>query len=180
MVTMQILSDGANSNLVNEDQRNEEIGSIRQLKEQVTSLKQLASEKRRHRRVVKTKAATKLTKEKLIGQLGHYISGNALKFVAAQLRLSGSKRQGYRWSDDEKTFASQMYHASPKCYKLLRRAFALPSRATLHRLLRNLAMKPGFNEGILDALKIKVDHMKDNSKICSLVFDEMPIKEGIH
>ena len=129
---MQILSDSANSNLVNEDQRNEEIGSIRQLKEQVTSLKQqLASEKRRRRRVVSTKAATKLTKDKLIGQLGHYISGNALKFVAAQLRLSGTKRQGYRWSDDEKTFALQMYHASPKCYKLLRRVFALPFQGNI-------------------------------------------------
>jgi hypothetical protein len=83
--------------------------------------------------------------------------------------LSGVKRQGFRWTADEKRFALQMYYASPKCYRLLRKVFALPSLATLKRLLQNLGMQPGFNQGILDALKVKVGHMEDKDKICSLI-----------
>ena len=153
---------------------------VKHLKEQLANMKkELTNEKRKGRKRVNTSKVTIRSKAKLIADIGNFLSGNALKFVAAQIRLSGTRRLGYRWTKEEKSFALQMYHASPKCYRLLRKVFALPSLTTLRRLLRDLNMQPGFNQGVLDALKLKVSRMDDNSRICTILFDEISIKENV-
>ncbi|CAL1300965.1 unnamed protein product [Larinioides sclopetarius] len=41
--------------------------------------------------------------------------------------------KGRRWSAKEKSFALQTYLHSPSAYRILRKYFAFPSKATLHR-----------------------------------------------
>ena len=107
------------------------------------------------------------------------MSESSLKFFASQIRLACVRRQGFRWSDEAKASALKIYYASPKCYRLLKKVFALPSLATLRRFLQNVPIEPGFNQVILDALKIKVGQMKEHMRICSLVFDEMSIRQFV-
>ena len=64
---------------------------------------------------------------------------------------------------------------SPKEYRLFRKIFAAPSRKTLTNLLRKIPFKPGINKTIMDSLKQKINKMKLNDKLCSIVFDEMQL-----
>ncbi|GBM70908.1 hypothetical protein AVEN_238067-1 [Araneus ventricosus] len=54
-------------------------------------------------------------------------------FVTSQLRMQCKKSKGRRWSAKEKSFALQIYLHSPSAYKLLKKYFAFPTKATLHR-----------------------------------------------
>ena len=118
-------------------------------------------------------------KDDVIAKVGQYLSGNQLRFVASQIRMAGRKAKGFRWTKQDKTFALQLYHSSPKCYRLLRKVFSLPSIKTLGLLLRQINMSPGFNPAILDSLKMKVSHMSEKAKLCCMFYDEMAIKEYV-
>ena len=93
--------------------------------------------------------------------------------------MSGRKKQGYRWSASDKALAISLYTSSPKCYRLMRKMIKLPSPSTLKRSLQDLNIYPGFNDDVINALKLKVDNLPDTSKDCVLLFDEMAIKEGL-
>jgi hypothetical protein len=55
----------------------------------------------------------------------------------------------------------------------------LPSVSTLRRTVSAIDVKPGFNDNILEALKHKVQAMSPNAALCTVVFDEMSIKETL-
>ena len=38
---------------------------------------------------------------------------------------------------------------------------------------------PGFNDGVFDALKLKVENMDPKDRCVSLIFDEMALKSGL-
>ena len=42
-----------------------------------------------------------------------------------------------------------------------------------------VAVYPGFNQNIMDALKMKFANTPPNNKLVALVIDEMSIKEGV-
>ena len=76
-------------------------------------------------------------------------------------------------------FASFLYLASPKCYSMLRKVFILPGLSTLKLCMRNVDIIPGFHTAIFDGLRLKAEHMANESKLCAIIFDEICIKENL-
>ena len=127
------------------------------------------------------KAAQKkaTTKADAIAAISQFVSGTALELLKTQIMLSGRNRQEHRYSEEFKMFAMSLYHASPKCYKMLKKTLALPGISTLKSYLKRVDIKPGFHVNIFDALRCKAEHMSTHSKLCAKLFDEMSIKERV-
>lgn len=84
---------------------------------------------------LKKKLYEKRTSSRFLGQLQAKLADKPqlYNFVTSQLRMQCKDSKGRRWSAKEKTFALQIYLHSPSAYQLLRKYFAFPSKATLHR-----------------------------------------------
>lgn len=80
---------------------------------------------------------------------------------------------------DDKLFALSLMKQSPKCYRLLRKVFALASRRTLVDLLNKLPFVCGINPQIIKALRGCVEKMDPLDRTCSLIFDEMSLQPGL-
>ena len=120
---------------------------------------------------------SKKSEQYAIDLVSNYLSGTALEFFKTQIALSGRRPRGNRWSEKSKMFALSLFYISPKCYRLLKKIFSLPCVKTLKKWVRNLDIKAGFHQSILNGLKIKSASMSERSKLCAVVFDEMTIKE---
>ena len=106
-------------------------------------------------------------------------SGPALRLVQTQLKMSSRKTKGFRWNTKDKGIALTLLHSCPKAYSILSKIFSLPSVKTLKRCMANIKICPGFNEIMIEAFKIKVNSMSDKDKLCSVVMDEISIKESL-
>ena len=73
-----------------------------------------------------------------------------------------------------------MYH-SPQAFKTLRRVFSLPARSTILMFLEKSfrSLEPGFSNKVMALLKMRVDTMTKLERNCSLVFDEMSLKQHL-
>lgn len=120
-----------------------------------------------------------LNKKDILDNLERFLEGPSLSFIKIQLEMSGRKKKGFRWSDTMKALAVTLFHTSPKCYRLLQKLFNLPSVSTLKKIMKDINIHAGFSEPILQGLKNKVDTMNETDKICSIVFDEMTLKENL-
>ena len=45
--------------------------------------------------------------------------------------------------------------------------------------MRNFDIKPGFHQAVFDGLRFKFANMSEQDRLCSLVFDEMAIKQKL-
>lgn len=126
-----------------------------------------------------TKASQQRKIEHLQKLLSEFLSGQKLDFVMSQVRCALKKAKGRRWTYKDKALALSLLHSSPKTYRLLRRIFDLPSVATLKLAMKNIDVRPGFNDVILQALGKKLANRPTSAKIVTLVIDEMAIKEGL-
>lgn len=131
----------------------------------------------------KQHSAPKLTrsqrKANLIKELHYFLPKPAANFVETQVRLADKPRRGRRWTEEDKTIALSLYHSSRKAYTLLGKIFVLPSLSTLKKNVQNVKIYPEFNENILRSLAQKVQAVPENSQLCTVVFDEMCIKEKV-
>jgi len=109
----------------------------------------------------------------------HGVRGTALDFIMHQVSLARKSKFGRRWSSKLRKLALSLFHSSPKTYRLLNKVFYLPSISTLKRILKNINIQTGFSSALLEAFKAKVQTMSPTDKLCSLVFDEMIIKEAV-
>lgn len=80
-----------------------------------------------------------------------------------------------RFTKEEKIMALSLYKMGPKAYRWLSKIFVLPSPVTLSRMISRASLKPGINENIFDQLKRKVEKMKHDHRLCTLIFDEMAL-----
>lgn len=48
----------------------------------------------------------------------------------------------------------------------------------IKKWLSGIDVQPGFSTAVMEALEKKVRHMDPMDRYCSIVFDEMSIKEG--
>lgn len=108
-----------------------------------------------------------------------HMSPTAKTFCQMQVSQSRKKKQGRRFTIDEKILALSIYKPSPKAYRLLSRLCVLPSRKTLQTLLHKVNLKPGINNFIFDNLRNRLRTMPEKHKLCCLIFDEMAISPGI-
>lgn len=70
-------------------------------------------------------------------------------FILSQIKWQNIKPRGRRFSLNEKILAVSLMKQSGKCYRLLSRIFALPSRNTLLKLLSKLTFTTGINEQVI-------------------------------
>ncbi|KAJ8913287.1 hypothetical protein NQ315_010953 [Exocentrus adspersus] len=97
-------------------------------------------------------------------------------FLISQLRCAKREPRGRRWTVDEKVVALALYKRSPKCYNLLRKIVAMPSRRTLLSLLEKIPFSAGINKHLFKHIN---DNLKsDEDRCCVLLFDEMDIMEN--
>lgn len=119
------------------------------------------------------------SKKKCVELLSRHLTGPALQFVTTQVMLSNRKVMGLRWLAKDKALALSLYHASPKCYRVLGKIFQLPTKQTLCRLLRSVEVYPGFPTQILNAFREKVKSLELSDKKCAILFDEMSLKSAV-
>ena len=100
---------------------------------------------------------------------------NLKDFLLCQLEPD-KKLRGKRYKCDEKMFALSLWHSSPKCYRLLRTTFSLPSICTLRRSIKMIDMRPGFHERIFESIREKVETFTKKESLVAIAFDEMSIK----
>ncbi|GBL55796.1 hypothetical protein AVEN_58620-1 [Araneus ventricosus] len=126
---------------------------------------------------LKKKLYEKRTSSRFLGQLQAKLADKPqlYNFVTSQLRMQCKDSKGRRWSAKEKTFALQIYLHSPSAYQLLRKYFAFPSKATLHRYTYNIAKSPGFCKNLVKCLKSQTSRMSESNRLCVLLLDEMSI-----
>lgn len=82
------------------------------------------------------------------------------------------------FSKAEQNFALSLFYKSPSAYKFLRnnKEINLPGMSTIRRWIGNSKFRPGFNVGIFRQLKRKCESMSKEELYCTLIFDEMKIK----
>lgn len=107
------------------------------------------------------------------------VNKTTFKFICSQIKLQGVICKGRRFSEDDKLLALSIMKKSPKCYKLLRKIFALPSSRTIQRLLKNIPVNQGICPFLFNTLKGAVQSLKPIDRYCCLMFDEMSIDSGL-
>lgn len=108
-----------------------------------------------------------------------YLPANLSRFVKAQADIHKRKPQGSRYDNKYKEFALSLYFTSQKTYRLLSKTFVLPTIKSLQRMTQLLDFKPGFNDFVFEALKLKLKSLSNKELICSLCFDEMALKTNL-
>lgn len=95
-----------------------------------------------------------------------------------KMQVSRKKKTTKTWATDEKNLALSIFYKSPSTYKFLRisKNINLPAESSLKRWIGNSKFKTGFNPNVFKQLKIKADTMDEQERYCTLVFDEMKIK----
>lgn len=83
-----------------------------------------------------------------------------------------------------RAFALTLHFYSPSAYNYVRKTFnkCLPHPSTIRKWYSVINGSPGITSESLDAIKIKVQEMKNKNSnlVCGLIMDEMAIRSGVH
>ena len=102
-------------------------------------------------------------------------------FICKQIEFSVKDPRGRRWSPQDKCMALNIYLQSKAAYLTLKQYFAFPCINTLKTSVGNVAKDVGFCPILKKAFQQKVEKMENETdKFCTLVFDEMSIKNKLH
>ncbi len=151
---------------------------IRALKSQVSKLR--AKVKQLQRPKVSKGQKELAEKELVTEELHRLLPAKAYAFVSTQLRMSQRKCQSYRWTTQDKSFFLSLWHASPKCYRLLCKIFSMPSIRTMQKTFQAVDFKTGFNSNILSTMRKAMETTKPIDKLCAIITDEMSLKRPVH
>ena len=120
------------------------------------------------------------TVEEIMSVVGEHIDPRFHKLTSSQIRLFKSHKHGRRYNDEDKVRAISLYYQSPKAYKYINEKwFFLPHQRTVNRWLQGMTFQPGFNNDIFDLMKERVSKMSRSERVCSLLLDEVSLKEGL-
>ena len=108
-----------------------------------------------------------------------YLPQDTVHFIERQIILQHSAKKGRRYATSDKMLDLSVFDQSQKAYRILSKLFALPSKRTLQKYMQNTNIMPGFNDGVFDALKLKVENMDPKDRCVSLIFDEMALKSAL-
>ena len=110
--------------------------------------------------------------------LNHFCD-SMLKHIQAEIVKSQFVEKKVKWSTNMKIIAINLYYASPKGYKNLRRYLRLPSISVLRGYVKNYIVKPGISPHILASLRKVVGQWPEKDKCVSLLIDELSLKERV-
>jgi hypothetical protein len=117
--------------------------------------------------------------ESLIVNLGEYLKGECLTFVAHQLRKAYREPKGRRYSLEIRLIALLLYNSGPKAHKHLAKIFSLPSKISSSKWLMTMKCLPGFQDEIFEAIKEHLKYMHLHDKACCLMIDEISLKSNL-
>lgn len=113
-------------------------------------------------------------------QLQDKLTTSQYEFVLSQIKNGkNTPANGRRWTVKEKAYALDIFLQSSSAYETLRKKLILPSKKTLRKCTAKVAKDEGFCPILFDALKRKVQELPEEERICTVVFDEMAIKEQL-
>ncbi|KAJ3655946.1 hypothetical protein Zmor_015053 [Zophobas morio] len=101
-------------------------------------------------------------------------------FINCQLQNYLKVSSGKRYTKEMKLFALTMYKRSPRLYKYMQAHFELPSPRVLKRVLNGVVFDTGFNNNLLQCLKVEVSRMHELDRYCTLMFDEIKLSSILH
>ena len=127
----------------------------------------------------KKKQLTKISKEELVEKVTAPLNRTVANFVKTQIRLADVHPNGRRYTLDDKIMGLILNKQSNRAYKLFSKIFPMPSKKTIMALLNRIPIKAGYNEALFDNLKAKVKGLKQQEKLCVLMFDEISIEPHI-
>lgn len=93
-----------------------------------------------------------------------------------QVKNSGKKAKGRRYTPEEKALALILYKHGPKNYRNMRKMFILPSKRTLGRFSARLIFHTGIDTKMFAHIKKKVGSLPELDKYCTLSWDEVSLK----
>lgn len=105
-----------------------------------------------------------------------YCSKTVCLFVKSQINNKNRKSKGYRYSNDIKQLALNIYFISPKLYKNMQKPLSLPSCRTLRRVTNRYEITPGLNDFLFNLLSYKINSLLPDALDCVLCADEMSLK----
>uniref|UniRef100_A0A2H8TT66 Transposable element P transposase n=1 Tax=Melanaphis sacchari TaxID=742174 RepID=A0A2H8TT66_9HEMI len=118
---------------------------------------------------------SKKNKSTLLDSL-YYPSADSKTLVKMQVLRPKFSRK--KFTKNEQNFALSLFYKSPSAYKFLKnnKQLTLPGLSTIRRWIGSSKFKPGFNVGIFKQLKKKSESMSEDELYCTMIFDEMKIK----
>lgn len=131
------------------------------------------------KQALQIKAASNVAKNSQFLKVMEKLSSTAKILIHSQLREVSKKKQGRRFTMEEKVAAVLIMKQSPKCYRFLRKIFILPAPQTLTKLLQKCFIQPGINKNIFSQLQKRCENMTKEEKICVILFDEISIKPNL-
>ncbi|XP_028044210.1 uncharacterized protein LOC114253507 isoform X2 [Bombyx mandarina] len=136
----------------------------------------------RKRRLLSELRKTKCTLASLkkSAKLIDNLSSEFLKeIVTSALKNQKRKSQGKRWTIKNKISALAIFKRSPKAYRYLRYLAPFQSIKTMQKFMTKIPVEPVLNTAVLDYLKKLAPIKKIRAKLCSLVFNEIALKERL-
>lgn len=140
---------------------------------------QVINLKRKHKDKLARVCGSSNSMEKVIADVGKYLSGDSFNFVAHQIRMSQHPPKGRRYTEEIRLLSLSLYNSSPKAYAYLAEIFVLPSKISLNKWLRNVRSSPGFNEESFSALSERMKFMPERDRVCCLMVDEISLKQNL-
>ena len=93
--------------------------------------------------------------------------------------MNNRVKKGKHWTVKDKLLALRIMYRCPQALKMLRRVFSLPARNSISMFLEKSfgSLEPGFSNKVMALQKMRVCTMTKFEWNCSLVFDEMSLKQ---
>lgn len=120
--------------------------------------------------------ANKIDDANVIKYLSQIFNDKQLEFFKMQLKNSGKKNRGQRYTMEQKSLSLSLYKQGPKCYRFMQKIFALPSKRTLQRHNAYLHFEAGIDDQMLEFIKEKVKDMPEIEKYSIISWDEQSLK----
>lgn len=96
--------------------------------------------------------------------------------VSMMLRNSEKKKQGWRFTPEEKNVSYASYKQSPKAYRHHRLLYGGPGKTTIYKQAAKLRFNAGINPKLLQFIKASVEDLHDDEKYVTVAWDEMSLK----
>ena len=100
------------------------------------------------------------------------------QMLEAQVRNSGKKARGCRWTLEDKLLFIPMYQQSPRLYAYLRRLIKLPSPRSLKDQLGYMSYETEVNSSVM-SLRKKAENLEGHEQECVMMMDEISFKKGL-
>ncbi|CAI6353484.1 unnamed protein product [Macrosiphum euphorbiae] len=104
----------------------------------------------------------------------NFLSPEMSNFVKLNLNMEN------RYADEFKQFALTICFFGPIVYEYLKPTWGLPNIEMLQRVSERWEINAGFNQFVFEVLKLKSEHMSNESKQCVMCIDEMSLKSFVY